>query len=414
MDLAKPYTITHAQKQSEDIDRMFDELYRALGDLSAVSSGGSSSSGSSGSSGNVLQLVLDGIDGSDGLPGPTGPTGPSGPMGPQGLDGQDGLDGIDGLQGPPGPAPNFTTGSVVFQGTSGSLAQDNANFFWADSTNRLGIGTASPIAPLTVQGNVSLKADSMEAWDTNFTVLKVGSTANFMANSTGSGSNRLNVTQNAYNDGSWKYEQNGSASLLQSVGGFTYLYNAASGTADAAISFAQGLAFTPSGDCQVANLLDIASGTAGRIAFPAAQNSSTNVNTLDDYEEGSWTPTITGATGASGQTYTTQVGIYTKIGQQVLVGFNVVLSALGTITGNVQIGNLPFSSNATTSYRATCPINWSALTTAMVFVQGQIPANSFVIPVFGATGAVTGSTTALVQGDLSDTTAFRGSLVYTI
>jgi hypothetical protein len=43
-----------------------------------------------------------------------------------------------------------TAGSVLFGGTAGVLAQDNANLFWADATNRLGIGTASPNAPLHV------------------------------------------------------------------------------------------------------------------------------------------------------------------------------------------------------------------------------------------------------------------------
>lgn len=43
-----------------------------------------------------------------------------------------------------GTSTAFTQGSVVFAGASGVYAQDNANFFWNDSTNRLGIGTASP------------------------------------------------------------------------------------------------------------------------------------------------------------------------------------------------------------------------------------------------------------------------------
>lgn len=44
----------------------------------------------------------------------------------------------------------FTQGSVIFQGAS-TLAQDNANFFWDDTNNRLGILTAAPAGALTVQ-----------------------------------------------------------------------------------------------------------------------------------------------------------------------------------------------------------------------------------------------------------------------
>jgi hypothetical protein len=40
--------------------------------------------------------------------------------------------------------PNFTAGSILFAGTGGIFAQDNANLFWNDSTNKLGIGTTSP------------------------------------------------------------------------------------------------------------------------------------------------------------------------------------------------------------------------------------------------------------------------------
>jgi hypothetical protein len=49
-----------------------------------------------------------------------------------------------------GTATAFTTGSVVFAGASGTYSQDNANFFWDDTNNYLGIGTTSPDALLTV------------------------------------------------------------------------------------------------------------------------------------------------------------------------------------------------------------------------------------------------------------------------
>jgi len=45
-----------------------------------------------------------------------------------------------------------TTGSVLFAGVSGALSQDNANFFWDDSNNRLGIGTSTPTERLNVSG----------------------------------------------------------------------------------------------------------------------------------------------------------------------------------------------------------------------------------------------------------------------
>lgn len=49
----------------------------------------------------------------------------------------------------------LTAGSVLFGGTSGVLQQDNTNFFWDDTNNRLGIGTASPAERLDILGSSS-------------------------------------------------------------------------------------------------------------------------------------------------------------------------------------------------------------------------------------------------------------------
>jgi hypothetical protein len=45
-----------------------------------------------------------------------------------------------------------TAGSVLFSGTAGLISQDNANLFWDDTLNRLGIGTATPTAPFDIHG----------------------------------------------------------------------------------------------------------------------------------------------------------------------------------------------------------------------------------------------------------------------
>lgn len=67
-------------------------------------------------------------------------------------------------------------------------------------------------------------------------------------------------------------------------------------------------------------------------------------NALDDYEEGSWTPTIIGDSGASGQSYSIQYGTYTRIGNFVQLNFDVRLSALGTLSGTyVWIGGHGFT-----------------------------------------------------------------------
>jgi hypothetical protein len=55
-----------------------------------------------------------------------------------------------------GTSTAFTSGSIVFAGTSGVYSQKNANLFWDDSNNRLGINTATPASSLEVYGNAAL------------------------------------------------------------------------------------------------------------------------------------------------------------------------------------------------------------------------------------------------------------------
>lgn len=85
--------------------------------------------------------------------------------------------------------------------------------------------------------------------------------------------------------------------------------------------------------------------TAGQIAFPAVQNPSTNANTLDDYEEGTFTPVVTFASG-SGATFSAQNGRYIKIGKLVWINIDVTLSSKGTGSGAVTITGLPLTSVA--------------------------------------------------------------------
>ena len=83
-------------------------------------------------------------------------------------------------------------------------------------------------------------------------------------------------------------------------------------------------------------------GSTGQIVFPATQNASANANTLDDYEEGTFTPTIRGATTVGTASYTTQNGSYVKVGR--LVHFQLLVSwNSGTGTGSLEVGSLPFN-----------------------------------------------------------------------
>lgn len=73
-------------------------------------------------------------------------------------------------------------------------------------------------------------------------------------------------------------------------------------------------------------------------------------NTLDDYEEGTFTPLLTDGTNTNAS-YAIQVGTYRKVGSKVHVQGLLSTSALGSISGNVGISGLPFAAaNVTDSF----------------------------------------------------------------
>lgn len=83
----------------------------------------------------------------------------------------------------------------------------------------------------------------------------------------------------------------------------------------------------------------------GQVAFPAAQNASADAHTLDDYEEGTWTPALNFGGAATGITYaSTPVGRYTKIGRTVIVTGSFALTSKGSASGAATIAGLPFTS----------------------------------------------------------------------
>ena len=82
--------------------------------------------------------------------------------------------------------------------------------------------------------------------------------------------------------------------------------------------------------------------TGGQIAFPATAVPSADPNTIDDYEEGTWTPALRGTRTAGNTTYTIRVGRYEKIGRQVTVRGRITVNLQGTLDGYVVITGLPF------------------------------------------------------------------------
>jgi hypothetical protein len=125
------------------------------------------------------------------------------------------------------------------------------------------------------------------------------------------------------------------------------------------------------------------SASGAGITFPATQSASTNVNTLDDYEEGTFTPTIIGTTSAGTGTYSanSQIGRYTKIGNRVYFTIYLVWTA-HTGTGNIRVTGLPFTSIATTNtYNAVAIWNANIALTALNLLTAYVNVNAITIEI---------------------------------
>jgi hypothetical protein len=132
------------------------------------------------------------------------------------------------------------------------------------------------------------------------------------------------------------------------------------------------------------------------IAFPSTQSASSDANTLDDYEEGTFTPSIQGNTTAGTASYTAQQASYTKIGRQVTVSVYMAGTFSVAPTGTVRINGLPFTTGAGGIN------NFSAVKSALGWMDG----NAYVYaPPDGTSyllcGLATAKTSALTSCDFS-------------
>lgn len=156
-------------------------------------------------------------------------------------------------------------------------------------------------------------------------------------------------------------------------------------------------------------LVDISGAAAGQIKFPATQNSSADVNTLDDYEEGAWTPAIAFGGAAVGVTYNYQVGTYVKIGKQVSITCAISLTSKGSSTGALSITGLPFPAQTLTNQRATLAVLVDSMTGISGSLSAQIASAASAASVFYCG---TGSATAIADTNCNNNAFIGFSGVY--
>lgn len=320
-------------------------------------------------------------------------------------------------------------GAVVFAGTGGTTLTGACGSLFFDATNfRLAIGhpPVSPLTSFSVDGTprgvmLSVNDDSSITNDICVSAQKFTATANQpshlnLSRSRGTVATGATIVQDgdevgllsctAY-DGSGSYRA--VARILASVhqtgpssgamGGKLQIQVTASGTVGG------------TGVITIDNDL-VVSLDQGQLKFPATMNPSSNANTLDDYEEGAWTPTVSGATSATGVTYSQQTGSYRKVGDKVDCFYSITLSATGTIVGNLIIAGLPFAVRAALPATGVEGQLFANLATNWVAIGAQASAGTSTSLLRGNTAAAAANVTALTPTDITATAVFAGHFAY--
>lgn len=129
-------------------------------------------------------------------------------------------------------------------------------------------------------------------------------------------------------------------------------------------------------------LVDLSGAAAGQIKFPASQNASADANTLDDYEEGTWTPSLGGTA-----TYAVQIGTYTKTGRSAECFWRLNCSGIGTGSTNAMSG-LPFADNGQLPFGG--PVYFiTGLASNVVSIAAQVSSQSVLFNCLAAAAADT-------------------------
>jgi len=198
--------------------------------------------------------------------------------------------------------------------------------------------TSSSGVALTLQsgGTTAVTIDTSQNILQNTTTYPFGGANRFISKASSGGTQQIYAMCPA-NDSSTYIGHNGTVGVLGTTYGSTGSYlPLAFYTSDT-----ERMRLNTTGALVLAGGSTSASGIG--IAFPATQSASSDANTLDDYEEGTWTPTLTNATTyGSGNS-----GRYIKIGKQVFINGNLDVSVYNnTGSTTVNIGGFPFATDS--------------------------------------------------------------------
>lgn len=255
-------------------------------------------------------------------------------------------------------------------------------------------------------GNVGIGV-TPSAWNLG-KVLEIGFTGNSVW---ASASNNISIVQNAFYTSGYKYVRTDGASLYDQNSGSHRWFTAPSGTAGNAITFTQAMTLAASGGLQTLNTVGVGNATPSTsgagITFPATQSASSDANTLDDYEQGTWTPSFQATSGSA--TYTTQTGNYVKVGRMVTVTFYIAVNVSSSLVCNGNIAGLPFTTSNSNYAGASFSV-WSGSFGGYCTVLGLSGGAATTIQL-RATGTANAAP-VLITPSITNGTEIAGTLTY--
>jgi hypothetical protein len=126
------------------------------------------------------------------------------------------------------------------------------------------------------------------------------------------------------------------------------------------------------------------------ITFPTVQVPCSNVNTLDDYREGTWVPVIDSATPGTGRVTTIYQASFTKVGNLITFTAFIALTTLGTGgAGSLVINGLPYTSGGGSAYWSVGVPYFTTLKTSLTNLGATVQPGSNQIAFRGWSGPVT-------------------------
>jgi hypothetical protein len=243
-----------------------------------------------------------------------------------------------------------TNGLYLPAANSIGVSTNSTNAIYINSTQQVAIGTTSPLTTLTVasantavssRGNLFVYTTNSQAADLGGQITFGGSFSTTQQSFFGSIAGRkTNSTEgNAAGYLQFSTRADGGANLermrIFASGGVSI-----GSTTDAG-----------AGSLLVNKVVSVGGATpttsGAGITFPATQSASTDANTLDDYEEGTWAATVNTSNSDAVLTISSQTSTYTKIGRVVHFATYIIVDITSVGTGVLVIGGLPFTNGAT-------------------------------------------------------------------